>query len=503
MSDASPTLAQLRRRKRAASSATPSLFDLPTDLPENSPDFDHKTPQKAPDFIPQSVEPPRPPAENTRIWTVAELMRRMRGVVEEAYGRVIIEGEISNWRPASSGHCYFTLKDGNAQLAIVMFRSQAQLLRFRPKDGDSVRIYGNLTVYESRGQMQLVAERMQQVGLGALLAATRELKERLRAEGLFDRKRPIPEFPHTIGVITSLEGAVLRDIVRVARRRHPGLRLLVLPSTVQGPDSPRSVVQALQWFSQNPQRADAIILARGGGSWEDLHGFDHEDVVRAIAASVLPVVTGIGHATDSTLADSAADACAPTPSAAAELLTSGHHRIEEQVEALERRLLRATRFELLRQKQRFLHIGFDHAMRSLRDRVLLQMQRLDEAEDRYKQALALQVRQHRSHLSPLRMRLLHASPHGTVVTNTRVVQQLSTRLSLLAPQLTLKHSWRLRQAEVQLRALNPTAILQRGYALVYDSNGKLVQDASTVHSGQGIVARVAKGRIRARVEYSE
>ncbi len=186
------------------------------------------------------------------MWSVGELVRQVRGLVERSYGQIAVEGEISNWRPAASGHCYFTLKDRDAQLSVVMFRRQASLLRFAPKDGDAVRLRGQLSVYESRGQMQLVAEWMEQVGMGAMLAAVRELKERLRREGLFDRKRPLPEFPRCIGVVTSLQGAALRDIVKVCRRRHAAVKLLIYPAAVQGARCAEEIAAGVRWFSAHP-----------------------------------------------------------------------------------------------------------------------------------------------------------------------------------------------------------------------------------------------------------
>ena len=298
-----------------------------------------------------------------------------------------MEGEISNWRPAATGHCYFTLKDGAAQLSVVMFRRQASLIRFQPKDGDAVRLRGQLSVYENRGQMQLIAEWMEPRGLGALLAAVRELKERLRREGLFDRKRPLPPFPKCIGIVTSVQGAALRDIVKVCRRRHAAVNLLIYPAAVQGPRCAIEVAAGVRWFSRHPERADVVIVARGGGSWEDLHGFDDERVARAIAACAVPVIVGVGHATDSTIADAAADVCAPTPSAAAELVTAAQHRIEERVERLHSRLARAGRYEMLRARQRLSRLGAEMVLRRVRDGFDRRAQRFDELDLRMNNAI--------------------------------------------------------------------------------------------------------------------
>jgi exodeoxyribonuclease VII large subunit len=285
------------------------------------------------------------PALGRRVWTVRELVGSIRLEVERAHVSVWVEGEISNCRPASSGHLYFTLKDGEAQLPVVLFRRQAQLLGARPKDGDAVEVRGRVSVYESRGQLQLIAETLEQRGAGALEAAFKRLKARLLAEGLFaeERKRPLPAFPRCIGVVTSPYGAVVRDIANVVRRRHARLNVLVYPAAMQGSECAASVMAGIRWFNAYPGLVEVIVLARGGGSIEDLAGFNDEGLARAIAASGLPVVSAIGHETDVTIADFVADLRAPTPSAAAELVTAAQHRIEERVGALAQRVERAGR----------------------------------------------------------------------------------------------------------------------------------------------------------------
>jgi exodeoxyribonuclease VII large subunit len=496
MSEPVASLADLRRKKmRKPSAPAPTLFDLvpPPKLPSSL----LSAPASAASF------PLVEPADAPKVWTVAELMGRLRGLVERSYTSVTVEGEISNWRPAASGHCYFTLKDGNAQLAIVMFRAEAQRLGFHPQDGAAVRVSGALTIYESRGQMQLVAERMEQVGLGALLAATRALKERLRAEGIFDRKRALPDFPRCIGVITSLQGAALRDIVKVCRRRHAGVSLLVYPVAVQGPNCAAEVAAALAWFSQHPHRADVVLVARGGGSWEDLHGFDDETVVRAIATCSLPVITGIGHATDSTLADAAADVCAPTPSSAAELVTASHHRLSERVDALRQRSLRAIRFHLLQARQRFMELRAEASLHRAGDRFRIGSQRLDDLDGKMQDALAASVGQQHRAIDRLEDRLARRSPAGAVVAGRLRSAALDERLRRAGNRLTSARRTDCRTLEAQLAALSPLAILERGYALIQDSEGNVVRDAGKVYSGQGVVARLARGRFRARVEYSE
>ena len=293
------------------------------------------------------------PRHSRRIWPVRDLVAQVRDLVEQEYGDVWVEGEISNFRPAPSGHVYFTLKDADAQLPVVLFRRQAMLLRFRPEDGLHVLVRGRVSVYEQRGQMQLVAETMEPVGAGSLQLAFEQLKERLKAEGLFDadRKQPLPTFPRTVGIVTSPTGAVIRDFLNIVSRRHSGLNVLLFPVVVQGESAPAEIEAAIADLNSS-QLVDLIVLARGGGSLEDLAAFNSERVARAIASSRLPVVSAVGHETDFTIADFVADLRAPTPSAAAELITEAQHKIAEHLANQAHRLERAARFQLLQARQR-------------------------------------------------------------------------------------------------------------------------------------------------------
>jgi exodeoxyribonuclease VII large subunit len=466
------------------------------------------TPDKpAVDEMPKrSAKATAPKAEDViepRTWTVGELVRQVRGLVERSYGLVAVEGEISNWRPAASGHCYFTLKDRDAQLSIVMFRRQASLLRFAPKDGDAVRLRGQLSVYESRGQMQLVAETMEQVGMGALLAAVRELKERLQREGLFDRKRPLPSFPRCIGIVTSLQGAALRDIVKVCRRRHAAVKLLVYPAAVQGPRCAVEVAAGVRWFSTHPERADVVMVARGGGSWEDLHGFDDEQVARAIAACAVPVITGIGHATDTTIADAAADVSAPTPSAAAELVTAAQYQVEERVGRLHSRLQRAGRYEVLRARQRLSRLSAEGELRRVRDALGQREQHLDELAYRAETALQRTLRARGERLTRLEVRLRRQDVSLRLGEDTRRWDRLRLRLQAARLRKATDSRSRMERAVSQLQAMSPLRVLERGYALVYAANGKLLRSADDVRDDDAIVAQLASGRVRARVTGKE
>jgi exodeoxyribonuclease VII large subunit len=482
----------IARRKPAAVSAAPGLFDA-QELPVAA--------ARAAVTPENTAEAPR--IDPAKVWTVGDLVREVRGLIENRYARIAVEGEISNWRPAASGHCYFTLKDGAAQLSVVMFRREAALMRFKPKDGDAVRLRGQVSVYESRGQMQLIAETMELAGIGAQLAAVQELKARLKSEGLFENKRDLPAFPKCIGVVTSLQGAALRDIVKVCKRRHAAVNLLVYPAAVQGPRCAIEVAAGVRWFSAHPNRADVVIVARGGGSWEDLHGFDDERVVRAIAACAVPVVTGIGHATDTTIADAAADVCAPTPSAAAELVTAAQHRVEERVARLRERVLRAGSYEMLRARQRFSRLSAEAVLRRLRDGLGRRAQRVDELEFRAHAAGQRLIKVRVEKLGRLETRLRRQDVALRLAESKRRLEVLHGRLERAASALVGLRKERVERVWARAEAMSPLRVLERGYALVYGADGKLLRSTAGVSAGTEISARLARGSLRATVTAKE
>ena len=495
-----PSLAELRRKGKAKSEVRPELPGLFDALPEETPPaHDLHAPAAAAQSVQPATSPKSAPPPEPRVWSVAELVRQVRSVLERSYGQVIVEGEISNWKPAATGHCYFTLKDGAAQLSVVMFRRQVSLIRFQPKDGDAVRLRGQLSVYENRGQMQLIAEWMEPRGLGAALAAVRELKERLRREGLFDRKRALPPFPKCIGIVTSVHGAALRDIVKVCRRRHATVNLLIYPAAVQGPRCAIEVAAGLRWFNRHPERADVVIVARGGGSWEDLHGFDDERVARAIAACAVPVIVGVGHATDSTIADAAADASAPTPSAAAELVTAAQHRIEERVDRLHLRLVRAGRYEALRVRQRLSRLGAEMVLQRVRDAFDRRAQRFDELDLRLGNAISRRLRVVDDHSLRLTTRLLRRDPAVRLNDDARRLEILQARLDSSARRVVSIRAVEVDRAAAKIRALSPLSVLERGYALVYGPDGRLLRTSSQIQQDEEITARLHHGSVRAKV----
>ncbi len=425
----------------------------------------------------------------------------MRQLVETTFTDLWVEGEISNCRPAPSGHLYFTLKDGESQLSVVLFRRQTVLLRFRPADGLAVLVRGRISVYEGRGQLQLIAETMEPRGAGALQLAFEQLKARLLAEGLFDaeRKRPLPAFPHRIGVITSPSGAVIRDIVTVGRRHHARLNLLVYPAAMQGETCSATVAAGVRWFNAHASLVDVIVIARGGGSAEDLAGFNDETLARTIAASTIPVVSAIGHETDFTIADFVADLRAPTPSAAAELVTVAHHRIEERIDSLLARVLRAGRFHLMHARQRYAKLSADSVLMRLHDAVDRREQRIDELRMRLDSASRRHMQAPSRRLAVLTERLRRQNISLRIAIAHRRLEKASSHLNRIATQEFAINRTRIDRATTRLEALSPLAVLSRGYALIYAEDGTLLRSAGDTNAGRQVHARLGTGSLDARV----
>jgi exodeoxyribonuclease VII large subunit len=443
-------------------------------------------------------EEPRPAR---RIWPVRELVAQVRELVEQEYGDVWVEGEISNYRPAPSGHVYFTLKDAEAQLPIVLFRRQATLLRFRPEDGLHVLVRGRVSVYEQRGQMQLVAETMEPVGAGSLQLAFEQLKERLKGEGLFDaaRKRPLPLFPRAVGIVTSPTGAVIRDFLNVVSRRHSGLSVLLCPASVQGEAAPAEIEAALAELNDS-NLVDVIVLARGGGSLEDLAAFNSERVARAIASSRLPVVSAVGHETDFTIADFAADLRAPTPSAAAELITEAQFRIAEHLATQGHRLERAARFQLLQARQRLTRLPISRAESRVSALLYRLGQRLDDVTLRLDSALNTQLRLGQNQIAELAAAVLHHDPRQKLAYAREHLADSRARLGRSLERLIESSASRLGALDARLHSLSPLAVLGRGYALVLSSEGALIRSTAQLSTGDRLTTRLAGGSFTGRVE---
>lgn len=456
--------------------------------------------QKGLDFGPKQ-EPPRDPKPARRkALTVSELTERIQGVLETEFFDLWVEGEVSNLTLASSGHWYFSLKDEAAQIRAVVWKTQTRLIRFRPKDGMKVIARGRLQVYPKRGEYQIAIEVLEPLGKGALQQAFEELKERLGKEGLFDpaRKRPLPMLPRRIGIVTSPTGAVIRDILRVLRRRYANLEVLIYPARVQGEEAAGEIVQGIRALNALGG-LDVVMVARGGGSLEDLWPFNEEAVARALAASRIPTLSAVGHETDFTIADFVADLRAPTPSAAAEQLVQAKEEIRSRIEALDRRRDSALGLRLTRVRARVLSLTSHRVFEAERGRILSHTQRLAELGRRSRTALGRRFELARDRALRLTER----------VEAFRWDRQLADRRERLG-----RHGQRLREVLAaglqnrrsalsalagRLDGLSPLAVLSRGYALVWDAQGRLVRKAVELQSGEPIRIRVHEGRIEATV----
>ncbi len=443
-------------------------------------------------------------APQRRIWTVRALVSAVRTHLEREYSDCWVEGEISNLRIPDSGHLYFTLKEESAQIRVVMFRSSARLLRFRPENGLCVTVRGRITVYEDRGELQISAEYMEPQGAGALQLAFEQLKARLQAEGLFDasRKKPIPHLPQKIGIITSPQGAALRDILNILARRHRSANVLIYPAQVQGEMAAGEVTAGIRHFNRN-RAVEVIIIARGGGSAEDLAAFNHEGLARTVAASEIPVISAVGHETDFTIVDFVADLRAPTPSAAAELVIRSRQEIEVQAAELQQRLDRAVRYRLLMARQQLVELARHGAFARMMEAINRRQQRLDDQRFRLEKAQRQVSDRWRRRWENASAAIRHYDARRRLAA---VRQQLDTGLARLQAAMNsrlMASRAALERRTVGLEALSPVAILNRGYALVFDSKGQLVKDAGTLKAGDDVSARLARGRIRAQVTGTE
>ena len=398
-------------------------------------------------------------APERKIWSVTELTARIRDLLTRNFTDIWVQGEISNSHEAQSGHFYFTLKDAKAQVRCVCFKSQVRLFKFHPEDGLHVTLRGSISVYEPRGEYQIYVEHLEPVGLGALQLAFEQLKRKLEAEGLFDpaRKKPLPLLPQRIGLVTSPRGAAVRDIVRILRRRFPNVRITLYPVRVQGEGAAAEIAGALAYFNRQ-KLADVLILARGGGSLEDLQAFNEESVARAIAASRIPVIPGVGHETDFTIADFVADMRASTPSAAAELVVQTRREFDRHISELLQTLAQRLRYLLLARKHRL-------------------------------QALAT----HRAFRRPIEL----------LRKVRQLADELTSELGVRAERLLRVKRERLERLRVQLEERSPLRVLERGYAIAYDAAGNVVRSADQVAVGDELSLQFARGRLTTEVKNKE
>lgn len=436
------------------------------------------------------------------VFSVSDLVDRLKRLTERNFDFVWVEGEISGLRRPGSGHVYFTLKDDKAALRAVLFRPRAALLRFQLEEGMSVLCQGGLGVYAPRGDVQLLVETMEPRGAGALALAVEQLKRRLAEEGLFDaaRKRPLPELPQRVAVITSPTGAAVRDFLKVLHRRFSGVEVYIYPVRVQGDTAASQVTQALKDLA-DWGRAEVIVITRGGGSAEDLMPFNDEALARTVAASPVPVVSAVGHEVDVTICDLAADLRAPTPSAAAELLVQPRADLIRRLGGLWQRLLAlGLRLPAARRREvSHLVRRLGDPRRALADRRL----RLDDLSARAAHGLMNSLHRRRASLADLTQRLTAARPDRRLARAAARRVELTQRLMAAGAAGLARRRAGLDNLAARLRAMSPLAVLGRGYALVYDPQEHLVRRAEAVSPGDRVKVRLAAGAIRARVEEVE
>jgi exodeoxyribonuclease VII large subunit len=433
-----------------------SLFDLPFEEPE-----------------PEGAEGAAPVAPVRRVLTVGELTASLRELLETTFPEIWVEGELSNAKVWTTGHLYFTLKDGTAQIKGVMFRSALRYLKFKPEDGLHVVVRGRISVYDPKGEYQIVAEHLEPHGLGPLQLAFDQLKKKLAAEGMFEaaRKRPLPALPRRIGIVTSIDGAALRDIIRVLRRRYPNANLVIAPCRVQGDNASGEIVRALRQVAR-VDGVDVLILARGGGSLEDLWAFNEERVARAIAACPIPVISGVGHETDFTIADFVADVRAATPSAAAEIVVRRKDEFYGHIDRLGERLTSAVRARLRRFESRLNMLRARPGFAGFRGRLAMRGRHVAE--------LTAALKDPRRQLAVVRMRL--AAREGALANAVR------RRLH--------RAETRFKGAVGRLEGLSPLAVLGRGYSVTWDeSRTRILRDADNVRIGDGVNVTLEKGEL--------
>jgi exodeoxyribonuclease VII large subunit len=449
------------------------------------------------DFQPGSFEPNRPERE---VFTVSRLNREARMLLERGLGVVWLEGEISNLSRPSSGHWYFSLKDSTAQVRCAMFRQRNLLVRFPVRDGQQVLVRGRVGIYEARGDFQVAVDHMEEAGEGALRRRFEELKRKLAAEGLFDEKhkQPLPRLPRRVGVITSPTGAALHDVLKILRRRFPAIPVLVYPVAVQGDAAPREIVQALELAGRRAD-CDVLILGRGGGSLEDLWAFNEEAVARAIFACPIPVICGIGHEVDFTIADFVADERAPTPSGAAERTVPDSAEWLRAMELAERRMGHCM-VRRLRDRQALLQWRITSLDRvSPAARLRQHAQRLDELDVRLRRAMRSKLSTDRQQYSAVHALLLRASPAIRVQAARLRLDSMHRALRTAAGTSLSTARQRLALAARALHTVSPLATLDRGYAIVTDGSGHVIQAPVEDLVGTEVEARLAQGRLRATV----
>ena len=433
-----------------------------------------------------------------QVYTVAEINAAIRGLLDENFQDIWISGEISGSKVSTSGHCYFTLKERDSQLTCVVYRSSFRYLRCKPQDGLHVLARGRIDVYEQRGQYQFLVEAIEPQGHGALQLAFEQLKKKLTLEGLFEtsRKRPIPRYPQRIGLVTSPKGAVISDFLEILSRRFPGLHIRVYPAQVQGEGSVSEVCRAIEYFSQSGW-ADVVVIARGGGSLEDLWTFNEEAVARAIAHCSVPVISAIGHETDFTIADFVADLRAPTPSAAAEMVVCTRQEVLDRIAGLEHKMAQTVRYRLAMLDRRLRQQGVERALAVLHRNIGRRLQQIDEHEYRMREVLrrAVELRRRRVQELERRLRVFDLRPR-LAQDRRRLEAAEASALHAIERRLDT-HRRKLETCAAKLQQLSPLRILERGYAIVIGPEGHAVK--RPLASGTEVKVLVSEGQMHAKI----
>src|SRR5215475_2176055 len=443
-------------------------------------------------------------APERRIFTVTELTGKVRDVLARNFTDILVQGEISNCHEAQSGHIYCTLKDERSQIRCVCFKNQLRMMKFRPEDGLQVTVRGSISVYEQRGDYQIYIEHIEPVGLGALQLAFDQLKKRLEAEGLFtaERKKPLPLLPSRIGLVTSPRGAAVRDVIRILRRRFHNVHLTLYPVRVQGEGASTEIVRAIKYFDRQ-QIVDVLILARGGGSLEDLWPFNEEEVARAIAACSIPIISGVGHETDFTIADFVADVRASTPSAAAELVVQTRREFDKHVFDLRARLEGSLRYRLLELSRRVHAFAGRPGFRRPLDLLRQQRQRSDELTSRLATGLRARLENSRKRLNTARLRVASFDFRAKIGALRLRLQKAAHELGVGEERLLRLKRDRWERLALQLQERSPLKVLERGYAIATDAAGKVLTDAEQVQIGDAVTIRFRRGKLGAEVTKKE
>lgn len=439
-------------------------------------------------------------SQTSAIFTVSRLNQTVRLLLEQEMGQVWISGEISNFSQPSSGHWYFTLKDDTAQVRCAMFRNSNRRVTFRPQHGQQVLVRANITLYEPRGDYQIIVESMQPAGEGLLQQKYEQLKAKLQAEGLFDQqhKQSLPSPAHCVGVITSKTGAALHDILHVLKRRDPSLPVIIYPTAVQGDDAPGQIVRAIE-LANARQECDVLIVGRGGGSLEDLWSFNDERVARAIFASAIPVVSAVGHETDVTIADFIADLRAPTPSAAAEMVSRNQQELLRQILSAQQRLGMAMDYFLANRSRRFTQIYHRLQQQHPQLRLARQQTALERLHQRMNVAIDGQLKRSIQRQSRLLQRLNQQNPQPRIHRAQTRIQQLEYRLAENVRSRLSATRERFGNAVTHLEAVSPLSTLARGYSVSTANDGKVLKKVKQVKTGDVMTTRLEDGWVESQV----